>query len=48
MANVARKQLEESLGRSVVTSQRASDYIHPIEEGKAQELPFDDDTDNNN
>ncbi|MBQ3618981.1 MAG: Bro-N domain-containing protein [Bacteroidales bacterium] len=48
VANVARKQLEESLGRSVVTSQRASDYIHPIEEGKAQELPFDDDTDNNN
>ena len=42
VANVARKQLEASLGRSVVTSQKASDYIHPIEEAKAQELPFDD------
>lgn len=31
------------LGRSVVTSQKASDYIRPIEETKAQELPFDDD-----
>ena len=42
VANVARKQLEASLGRSVVTSQKASDYIHPIEEAKAQELPIDD------
>jgi len=39
---VARKQLEASLGRSVVTSQKASDYIRPIEEGKAQELPFNE------
>ena len=42
VANVARKQLEASLGRSVVTSQKASDYIRPIEEGNAQELPFDE------
>ena len=41
VANVARKQLEASLGRSVVTKQKASDYIRPIEEGDAQELPFD-------
>ena len=42
VANVARKQLEASLGRSVVTKQKASDYIRPIEEGDAQELPFDE------
>ena len=41
VANVSRKQLEASLGRSVVTKQKASDYIRPIEEGDAQELPFD-------
>lgn len=42
VANVARRQLEASLGRSVVTSQKASDYLRPIEEAKAQELPFDE------
>ena len=42
VANVARRQLEASLGRSVVTSQKASDYLRPVEEAKAQELPFDE------
>ena len=42
VAKVARKQLEESLGRSVVTSQKASDYIRPIEDTTVQELPFED------
>lgn len=44
VARVARQQLEASLGRSVISNQKASDYIHPIEEVKAQELPFDEDT----
>lgn len=39
VANVARKQLEQSLGRPVVTAQKASDYIQPIEEAEAKELP---------
>ena len=39
VANVARKQLEQSLGRPVVTTQKASDYIQPIEEAEAKELP---------
>lgn len=43
VARVARQQLEASLGRSVISNQKASDYIHPIEEVKAQELPFDED-----
>jgi len=42
VAKVARQQLEQSLGQSVISSKKASDYIHPIEEGKAQELPFDE------
>ena len=41
VAKVARQQLEQSLGRSVVTAQKASDYIRPIEQAKAQELPLD-------
>ena len=39
VANVARKQLEQSLGRPVVTAQKASDYIQPIEEAEAKVLP---------
>ena len=35
---------ERQLGRSVISSERASDYLRPIEETKAQELPFDDGT----
>lgn len=41
VAKVARQQLEQSLGRPVVTGQKASDYIHPIEDADAKELPED-------
>ena len=39
VARVAREQLEQSLGRPVVTGQKASDYIHPIEDVEAKVLP---------
>ena len=39
VAKVARQQLEQSLGRPVVTGQKASDYIHPIEDAEAKVLP---------
>ncbi len=39
IANNARKDLEKELGRSIVTPLKASDYIHPIEEAEAKELP---------
>ena len=42
VAKNAREDLERQLGRSVISSEKASDHIHPIEEGKAQELPFED------
>ena len=45
VAKNAREDLERQLGRSVMSSERASDYLRPIEEGKAQELPFDEDKD---
>lgn len=38
VAKVARKQLERSLGRSVVTPQRAADYLPPAEKAEAKEL----------
>ena len=38
VAKNAREDLESQLGSSVISSERASDYIRPIEEGKAQEL----------
>ena len=41
VAKVARQQLEKQLGRSVISSAKASDYIRPIEDGEVQELPFD-------
>ena len=41
IAKNTRDDLERQLGRSVISSDRASDHIRPIEEGKAQELPFD-------
>jgi hypothetical protein len=41
VANNARQDLERQLGRSVISSQRASDYIRPIEDAKADELPFE-------
>ena len=42
VAKNARQDLERQLGRSVISSQRASDYIRPIEDGKAEELPFNE------
>ncbi len=45
VAKNAREDLERQLGRSVISSERASDYLRPIEETKAQELPFDEDKD---
>ena len=45
VAKNAREDLERQLGRSVISSERTSDYLRPIEEGKAQELPFDEDKD---
>ncbi len=42
VAKNAREDLERQLGRSVISSERASDHIRPIEEGKAQELPSKD------
>ena len=41
VAKNARQDLEHQLGRSVISSQRASDYIRPIEDAKADELPFE-------
>ena len=43
VAKNARQDLERQLGRSVISSQRASDYIHPIEDAKAKELPVEED-----
>jgi len=43
VAKAARQQLESTIGESVVSPIKASDYIHPIEEVKAQELPFNED-----
>ena len=43
VAKNAREELERQLGRSVISSERASDYLRPIEDGKAQELPFNED-----
>ena len=42
VAKNARQDLERQLGRSVISSQRASDHIRPIEDGKAEELPFNE------
>ena len=42
VAKAARQQLEHTIGESVVTPIKASDYIRPIEETTAQELPFED------
>lgn len=43
-ARVARENIEKGLGRSIISSAKASDYLRPIEEAKSQELPFDDET----
>ena len=42
VARSARADIESRLGCSIISSERASDHIRPIEEGKAQELPFKD------
>lgn len=42
VARNARADIESRLGHSVISSQKASDYIRPIEESKAEECPFED------
>ena len=42
VARNARADIESRLGHSVISSERASDHIRPIEEGKAEELPFEE------
>ena len=44
-ACAARENIENGLGRSIISPNRASDYIRPIEDTQSQELPFDEDTD---
>lgn len=39
VAKVARKQLESQLGHSVISNMKASDYLTPVENAKAKELP---------
>ena len=43
IAKNTREDLERQLGRSVISAERASDYIHPIEEAEGKELPFEED-----
>ena len=43
VAKNAREDLERQLGRPVISSERASDYLRPIEDTPTQELPFDED-----
>ncbi len=45
IAKNTRDDLERQLGRSVISSEKASDYIRPVEETTAQELPFEDEKD---
>ena len=42
VARNARADIESRLGHSVISSERASDHIRPIEGSKAEELPFED------
>ena len=42
VARNARADIESRLGHTVISSERASDYIRPIENNKPQELPFGD------
>ena len=37
-ARVARENIEQGLGHSIISPDKASDYIHPIEDTKAKEL----------
>ena len=45
VAKNAREDLERQLGRSVISSERASDHLRPIEDTPTQELPFEEDKD---
>ena len=40
-ARAARENIEQGLGRSIISPNKASDYIHPIEDAEAKELPSD-------
>lgn len=40
-ARAARENIEQGLGRSIISPNKASDYIHPIEDAEAKELPLD-------
>ena len=46
VAKAARQQLENTIGESVVSPIKASDYIRPIEDTTVQELPFEDEEKN--
>lgn len=41
-ARAARENIEKGLGRSIISSAKASDYLKPIEDSKAEELPFEE------
>ena len=47
-ARVARENIEQGLGRSIISPERASDYIRPIENGEAQVLPLESDKNEDN
>ena len=38
-AKAARQEVEKQIGHSIVSPERASDYIRPIEDAEAKELP---------
>ena len=46
-ARAARENIEKGLGRSIISSAKASDYLKPIEDSKAEELPFDEEYEKN-
>ncbi len=41
VARDARKTIEKRLGRTVISSEKASDYLHPIENTESEELPLE-------
>ena len=41
VARDARKTIEKRLGRTVISSEKASDYIHPIQNSDPEELPLE-------
>ncbi len=43
MLLISGEDIESRLGHPVISSERASDYIRPIEEAPAQELPLNED-----